>query len=79
MPKDNVHYGGWEHRDVHNINGMLFVRVMMYFILLVLTSGYIVQSHFPSGRSEDKSTEASICPHSLLLRWFAAVWCDVDW
>jgi hypothetical protein len=26
MPKDNVHYGGWEHRDVHNINGMLYVR-----------------------------------------------------
>ena len=25
MPKDSVHYGGWEHRDVHNINGMLFV------------------------------------------------------
>ncbi|KAF5375520.1 hypothetical protein D9615_009169 [Tricholomella constricta] len=24
MPKDNLHYGGWEHRDVHNINGMLF-------------------------------------------------------
>ncbi|SJL06284.1 related to Alpha-glucosidase II precursor [Armillaria ostoyae] len=24
MPKDNVHYEGWEHRDVHNINGMLF-------------------------------------------------------
>ncbi|GLB37956.1 putative glycosyl hydrolase 31 family protein [Lyophyllum shimeji] len=24
MPKDNIHYGGWEHRDVHNINGMLF-------------------------------------------------------
>ncbi|KAG1851442.1 glycoside hydrolase family 31 protein [Suillus subalutaceus] len=26
MPKDNVHYGGWEHRDVHNINGMLFAN-----------------------------------------------------
>lgn len=26
MQKDNVHYGGWEHRDVHNINGMLYVR-----------------------------------------------------
>ena len=26
MPRDNIHYGGWEHRDVHNINGMLFVR-----------------------------------------------------
>ncbi|TDL18041.1 alpha-glucosidase [Rickenella mellea] len=24
MPKDNIHYGGWEHRDIHNINGMLF-------------------------------------------------------
>lgn len=28
MPRDNVHYGGWEHRDVHNINGMLFVRLL---------------------------------------------------
>ncbi|EGO00802.1 glycoside hydrolase family 31 protein [Serpula lacrymans var. lacrymans S7.3] len=27
MPKDNVHYGGWEHRDVHNINGMLFTNM----------------------------------------------------
>lgn len=25
MTKDSIHYGGWEHRDVHNINGMLFV------------------------------------------------------
>ncbi|WVQ78487.1 hypothetical protein IAT38_000573 [Cryptococcus sp. DSM 104549] len=24
MPRDNVHSGGWEHRDVHNINGMMF-------------------------------------------------------
>ncbi|KAJ8697175.1 glucosidase II [Pleurotus ostreatus] len=24
MPRDNVHYNGWEHRDIHNINGMLF-------------------------------------------------------
>lgn len=24
MPKDNIHHGGWEHRDVHNINGMTF-------------------------------------------------------
>lgn len=26
MPKTNIHHGGWEHRDLHNINGMLFVR-----------------------------------------------------
>ena len=24
MPRDNIHHGGWEHRDVHNINGMTF-------------------------------------------------------
>ncbi|CAK5281912.1 unnamed protein product [Mycena citricolor] len=26
MPRDNVHHNGWEHRDVHNINGMLFAN-----------------------------------------------------
>jgi alpha 1,3-glucosidase len=26
MPRDNIHDGGWEHRDVHNINGMTFQR-----------------------------------------------------
>ncbi|XP_012259626.2 neutral alpha-glucosidase AB [Athalia rosae] len=24
MPKDLVHHNGWEHRDVHNINGLMF-------------------------------------------------------
>lgn len=24
MPKDNIHFGNWEHRDVHNLNGMTF-------------------------------------------------------
>ncbi|KAJ4373594.1 glucosidase II [Didymella sp. IMI 355093] len=24
MPKDNLHHGNWEHRDVHNVNGMTF-------------------------------------------------------
>ena len=26
MQKDTLHYGGWEHRDVHNIGGMIYVR-----------------------------------------------------
>lgn len=26
MPKDNIHHGGWEHRDVHNMYG--FMQVM---------------------------------------------------
>lgn len=24
MPRDNIHYGQWEHRDLHNIYGMTF-------------------------------------------------------
>ncbi len=24
VPKDTIHAGGWENRDVHNINGMMF-------------------------------------------------------
>lgn len=24
MPKDNIHHDNWEHRDVHNLNGMTF-------------------------------------------------------
>ncbi|MCJ1312562.1 hypothetical protein MMC25_006236 [Agyrium rufum] len=26
MPKDNLHHGSWEHRDVHNLNGMTFIN-----------------------------------------------------
>ena len=29
MQKDAVHFGGWEHRDVHNINGMPLVRRLL--------------------------------------------------
>ena len=30
MPKDNIHHGGWEHRDIHNINAMLFVSFVIH-------------------------------------------------
>ena len=33
MPKDNLHYGNWEHRDVHNINGMAFVNATYHALL----------------------------------------------
>ncbi|KAL9597362.1 MAG: hypothetical protein Q9179_004300 [Wetmoreana sp. 5 TL-2023] len=26
MPKDNLHFGNWEHRDLHNVNGLTFVN-----------------------------------------------------
>ncbi|KAL9124931.1 MAG: hypothetical protein Q9217_005792 [Psora testacea] len=33
MPKDNLHYGDWEHRDIHNINGMTFVNATYHALL----------------------------------------------
>lgn len=32
MPKDIQHEGGWEHRDIHNIYGFLFVRSAEVFV-----------------------------------------------
>ena len=45
MPKDNIHYGGWEHRDVHNINGMLFVRTAFFIFNVCL---HLVQPNITS-------------------------------
>ncbi|KZF20312.1 glycoside hydrolase family 31 protein [Xylona heveae TC161] len=33
MPKDNLHYGNWEHRDIHNINGMTLVNATYQALL----------------------------------------------
>jgi alpha 1,3-glucosidase len=33
MPKDNLHHGNWEHRDVHNINGMTFQNATYHALL----------------------------------------------
>ena len=30
MPKDNVHFQGVEHRDIHNAYGMLQVRSLLF-------------------------------------------------
>ena len=32
MPRDMVHYGGWEHRDVHNVNGLTFINASFHAI-----------------------------------------------
>lgn len=28
MPKDLLHHGGWEHRHIHNIYGLLYVSTI---------------------------------------------------
>ena len=32
-PKDNLHHGNWEHRDIHNINGMTFVNATYHALV----------------------------------------------
>jgi alpha 1,3-glucosidase len=29
MPKDNVHHGGWEHREIHNTYGLMQVNIVI--------------------------------------------------
>ncbi|KAH6637014.1 glycosyl hydrolases family 31-domain-containing protein [Chaetomium tenue] len=33
MPKDNLHIGNWEHRDVHNLNGMTFQNATYHALI----------------------------------------------
>ena len=33
MPKDAVHDGGWEHRDLHNLYGFYQVSRLVHFML----------------------------------------------
>ncbi|KAL2179057.1 glycoside hydrolase family 31 protein [Thermothelomyces heterothallicus CBS 202.75] len=33
MPKDNLHDGNWEHRDVHNLNGLTFHNATYHALL----------------------------------------------
>jgi len=34
MPKDNLHYGNVEHRDVHNVYGELYVTITLFIIYI---------------------------------------------
>lgn len=33
MPKDNIHHGSWEHRDLHNLNGMTYQNATFQALL----------------------------------------------
>ena len=33
MPKDNLHFGNWEHRDIHNINSLTFVNATYHALI----------------------------------------------
>ena len=50
MPKDNLHHGNWEHRDVHNINGMTFHNAT-YQAMLSRTKNEVPKRPFVLTRS----------------------------
>lgn len=33
MPRDNIHHGNWEHRDVHNLNGLTIINATFQALL----------------------------------------------
>src|SRR5258706_3545489 len=68
MPRDNIHYGGWEHRDVHTINGMLFVSSR--FIAAAHTSLKFVQ-HNATAQAVKYRTDPPQRPFVLSRAFYA--------
>ncbi|GAM83940.1 hypothetical protein ANO11243_019300 [Dothideomycetidae sp. 11243] len=56
MPKDNIHHGGWEHRDVHNLNGMTFHNATYHALL---------------SRSKEEQKRGGVRPFVLTRSFFA--------
>ena len=79
MPRENIHYGGWEHRDLHNINGMLFVGACLPIISVWrLMTSFSGELDLTSCHSTDGSTKTPVRPDAFLLRWFSTLRRDVD-
>jgi hypothetical protein len=74
-PKDNVHFGGWEHRDIHNINGVLFVRLVRVSeeSAETLMHLHLAQCYSSSIGSSSGPTTSTLCAVSLVLRWLAKI------
>jgi hypothetical protein len=80
MQKDAIHYGGWEHRDVHNIGGMIYVCSLLPSFLESLSNALRPLAK-PHGARTDRARgdpETSLCSHPRVLRWIATLWRHVD-
>jgi len=55
MPKDNLHHGNWEHRDVHNINGLTFVNATYNALLERKRARSVALSSSPDPSSPARS------------------------
>ena len=61
VPKDTIHAGGWENRDLHNINGMMFVGLNALPISAPLTHVPAAQSYISSTYCPRDSIKTAIC------------------
>jgi alpha 1,3-glucosidase len=85
MHKDNLHHGNWEHRDVHNLNGMTFHNVTYQALLerkkgeirrpFVLTRSYFAGSQrlgaMWTGDNEAKWSHLALATPMLLSQGIA--------
>lgn len=89
MQKDAIHYGGWEHRDVHNIGGMIYVSFAnpspsSNLVELGTERTFagclflLAKSHCSRFDTARRSSKATIRAHSCFLCWIAAFRSDVD-
>lgn len=78
MQKDSVHYGGWEHRDVHNINGMLFVWAPHHFIKFTVLIESLVKPNLASTLRPLQPTETALRLDPFLLRGLPPLRRNVD-
>ena len=81
MPKDLIHYGGWEHRDVHNINGMAYVSGLVSISSLLHNHVLFLigKSNFQCGRCAYGPSATAVCPDPVVLCGHSALRCHVDW
>ncbi|KAG0702926.1 glycoside hydrolase superfamily [Suillus ampliporus] len=72
MLKDNIHYGGWEHRDVHKIYGMLFIcgyNLLTWLCVLILAWANL------SHQAAAACTDPPWCPFIITHTFWAGSQC----
>lgn len=83
MPRDAVHYGGWEHRELHNLYGFYQVSDGAGVCNTdgadnVFTNNVcFFTAHGNNGGSAVslRRDGETLCPVALLLCWVAEIWC----
>ena len=81
MYKDAKHYGGWEHRDVHNLYGMLTVCGRVWLYIWYITAMTFFPCACLAATSNCRGSDTAlgregetVCALESLLCWIATIW-----